>query len=167
MAQKKLRGPSHHPLAVLSVFMTAILLALSIYTFTYSRTAKTPSAASPVKRAFASAVLPDTPEQVTIVSGTVREASGNGHLTIETASVVNGVSTGRLMRVDLANDTSYYFLGPLPTAIADPYGTLPQRTKTKAPSANVAIGASVQILTDAPVDGTRAPTAREVDIYSS
>lgn len=167
MIRSKSRTPPHHPLAIITVLLTAILLSLGIYTYSYSRNLNAPATVIQTKTVRAAAILPDTPEQTTILAGMVREASGNGYLTIQTSPVVDGMTTDRLIRVNLTNDTRYYILSPLPTEIADPHGSLPQRVRTKAPTTNLAIGATIQITAKDPVSGNTVPTAREIDIYTS
>ncbi len=167
MTRSKRNTPSHHPLAIITVLLTAILLALGVYTYTYSRNLNAPLNTTQPTSARAAAILPGSPETTSTIAGTVREASGGGHLTVQTSPVVDGSANNQLIRVNLTNDTKYYMIGPLPTEIGRPYGALPQRERTKAPTTNLAIGATIQVLVDGPTDGTTVPTAREIDIYSS
>ncbi|MFH0828922.1 MAG: hypothetical protein V1907_01965 [Candidatus Kerfeldbacteria bacterium] len=155
----------NHHLFSLVVAFTAILAALSIYTYMYTHQSKSSDRNAEVGTdVLSGGTLPDTPTDSLTITGTVKDNANKDFFTVRMMLVVNGVATERYVRVNLTNGTLFYALGPIPTTVASVRGALPQRTKTTIARTQVAAGSSVQITIPQPLSENASPTALEVDV---
>lgn len=148
--------------------LTAVLLALGIYTITYSRKplAVNRGTESGERSALTTSdITTDSTIGVRSFSGVIREIN-NGRLTVRTSAIRNAKRVNRLILVTLPNDAPVYSLGA--TKIEVTASGAPRTVREKAPAdrSMLNVGMAVEVEATDIVDGKTAVVAEAINILS-
>lgn len=153
---------TNHHLGTIVIGLTAVLLALGIYTFLYAQKPVAPAtthASDSLTSQHAAMILPDSPTGTTSVTGSIEDLTGRTQLVVTVRTITNGTAETHRYLVNYTKQTPTYTLtlNPTTTAVG----------KTSTSTASLKIGTPVQILTTETIGTVTPLTAREIDILSS
>ncbi len=160
--QKPRTTKGNHHLATIVIALTAIFLALGIYTYTLSRsstrTTGTNLSDATDTRATNTQAL-DTVTGTTSFTGTIKSLKGRNQLIVSTVVVAKGVPTTKTLIVNFTERTAVMTFAYAAGAS--------EVTKTPTDASVLKDGLPVQIHTNEVVGSTSPLTARSIDILPS
>ncbi len=153
--------PANHHLSTIVISLTAILLALGIYTYVYShRTTDTTGAASTTTTPTVNAApIPDTISGARSFTGTIKSLQGQNQLTVTTVTITKGVPKTSVVIVNYTKQTTV-------KKFTYPKGS-GEVIQSASDTAEVKADTPVQIYTKEIVGSTSPLTAQEIDVLPS
>jgi len=157
------QGPTagNHRLSAIVILLTAVLLALSIYTFVYSRRSAISSTGDTTRTnaATAAATLPDTVSGAGSFTGTIQSVRGQHQMIVATVVITNGTPTTKTLIVNYTNQTTI-------KTYSYAQGSS-EVLQTASDTSALMTDVHVQVRTKETIGSTSPLTALEIDILPS